>query len=168
MPSKYIIAFIHTPHPTTFSIFHLLPLFVIIIFLHSFLSISSVVSHHFSKIFAILSPSSSTHSFHQLPFKMSFPQSPHLIHFIFFLQNILQKICVIKKQIELSKNDLSMSRTKNRTATTSLSSFVSSVSSYMLIGVVLLVGCYLQYIKRYTYIISITYKGINVIIIVWL
>ena len=31
-----------------------------------------------------------------------------------------------------------------------------------------LVGFYLQYIKRYTYIIIITYKGINVIIIVWL
>ena len=30
-----------------------------------------------------------------------------------------------------------------------------------------LVGFYLQYIKRYTYIIIITYKGINVIIIVW-
>ena len=31
-----------------------------------------------------------------------------------------------------------------------------------------LVGFYLQYIKRYTDIIIITYKGINVIIIVWL
>ena len=36
------------------------------------------------------------------------------------LQNILQKIFVIKKIFELSKNDLSISRTKNRTATTSL------------------------------------------------
>ena len=33
-------------------------------------------------------------------------------------------------------------------------------------GVARLVGFYLQYIKRYTYIIIITYKGINVIIIV--
>ena len=31
-----------------------------------------------------------------------------------------------------------------------------------------LVGFYLQYIKRYAYIIIITYKGINVIVIVWL
>ena len=53
-PRLAINCFIHTPPPTTFSIFHLLPLFVFIIFLHSFLSISSVFSHHFSKFFAIL------------------------------------------------------------------------------------------------------------------
>ena len=33
---------------------------------------------------------------------------------------------------------------------------------------VLLVGFYLRYIKSYTYIIIVPYKGINVIIIVWI
>ena len=35
----------------------------------------------FPKFSPSFSPFSSPHSFHQLPFKMSFPQSPHLIHF---------------------------------------------------------------------------------------
>ena len=114
---------LHTyPPPFIFFIFHLLPLFVFIIFLHSFLSISSVFLSSFFQ-----------------NFRHPFLLPPRLIHFIIYLskchflnlltssiskkeilQNILQKIFVIKKIFELSKNDLSISRTKNRTATTSL------------------------------------------------
>ena len=78
LPSSTLIRFHHF---STFLSVHLIRFFIIIFqnFLQSF------------------SPFSSPHSFHQLPSKMSFPQSPHLIHFNFFLQNILQKIFVIKK-----------------------------------------------------------------------
>ena len=61
-PSSTLIRFHHF---STFLSVHLIRFFIIIflIFLQSF------------------SPFSSPHSFHQLPSKMSFPQSPHLIHF---------------------------------------------------------------------------------------
>ena len=117
-----INCFIHTPHPTFFFIFHLLPLFVFIIFLHSFLSISSVVLSSFFQIFCnpfLLSP--------RLIHFTNYPPKCHFLNLLTssiskkeILQNILQKIFVIKKIFELSKNDLSISRTKNRTATTSL------------------------------------------------
>ena len=149
LPSSTLIRFHHF---STFLSVHLIRFFIIT----------------FPKLSPSFSPSSSPHSFHQLPFKMSFPQSPHLIH---FKKNDFCKIYCKKylssKKIELFKNGLSISRTKNRTAATSLPSFVSSLLSYICLGVVLLVGFYLQYIKRYTYIIIIAYKGINVIIIVW-
>ena len=149
LPSSTLICFHHF---STFLSVHLIRFFIII----------------FPKCSPSFSPFSSPHSFHQLPSKMSFPQSPRLIHFKKRnFAKYVAKIFVIKKIFELSKNDLSISRTKNRTATTSLPSFVSSRLSDIFLGVVSLVGFYLQYIKRYTYIIIITYNGINVIIIVW-
>ena len=96
------------------------PLFVFIIFRHSFLSISSVFYHHFSKIFAILfsfllasfiSPTT-------LQNVISSISSPHPFQKKKFCKIYCKKIFVIKK-IELFKNDLSISRAKNRTATTS-------------------------------------------------
>ena len=73
---------------------------------------------------------------------------------------------VIKKIFELSKNDLSISRTKIEQQQHHSPPSFHHFYHIFLIGVVLLVGFYLQYIKCYTYIIIITYKGINVIIIV--
>ena len=131
-----INCFIHTPHPTFFFIFHLLPLFVFIIFLHSFLSISSVFLSSFFQFFCnpfLLSP--------RLIHFTNYPPKCHFLNLLAssiskkeILQNILQNMFVIKKIFELSKNDLSISRTKNRTATTSLSSFVSSLLSYICLG----------------------------------
>ena len=116
LPSSTLIRFHHF---STFLSVHLIRFFIII----------------FPKFLQSFSPFSSPHLFHQLPSKMSFPQSPHLIHFkkINFAKYIA-KIFVIKKIFELSKNDLSISRTRNRTATTSLSSFVSSLLSYICLG----------------------------------
>ena len=160
---------LHTyPPPTFFFIIHLLPLFVFIIFLHSFLSISSVFLSSFFQNFY--------HPFLLSPRLIHFTNYPPKCHFLNLLtssiskkeilQNILQKIFVIKVFFELSKNDLSISRTKNRTATTSLPPSFHHFYHIFVWGVARLVGFYLQYIKRYTYIIIITYKGINVIIIV--
>ena len=76
LPSSTLICFHHF---STFLSVHLIRFFIIIfpIFLQSF------------------SPFSSPHSFHQLPSKMSFPQSPHLIHFkkINFAKYIAKHIC---------------------------------------------------------------------------
>ena len=148
LPSSTLICFHHF---STFLSVHLIRFFIII----------------FPKFSPSFSPFSSPHSFHQLPSKMSFPQSPRLIHFKKrnFAKYIAKNICH-QKVFELSKNDLSISRTKNRTATTSLRPSFHQLQHIFVWGVVSLVGFYLQYIKRYTYIIIITYKGINVIIIV--
>ena len=170
--AKKLLSYIHPPY-----------MFFFFFFLSSIFNF--IRFHHFSTFLSV----------HLIRFVSSFFQNfrhpfllpPRLIHFTNYLskchflnlltssiskkinlQNILQNIFVIKNIFELSKNDLSISRTKNRTATTSLPSFVSSLLSYIFLGVVSLVGFYLQYIKRYTYSIIITYKGINVIIIVWL
>ena len=62
LPSSTLIRFHHF---STFLSVHLIRFFLII----------------FPKFSPSFSPFSSPHSFHQLPFKMSFPQSPHLIHF---------------------------------------------------------------------------------------
>ena len=89
-------------------------------------------SHHFSKFFAILfsfllasfiSPTA-------LQNVISSISSPHPFQKNKFCK-IYCKKCLSSKKIELSKNDLSISRTKNRTATTSLPSFVSSLVSYI-------------------------------------
>ena len=76
LPSSTLICFHHF---STFLSVHLIRFFIIIFpfFLQSF------------------SPFSSPHSFHQLPSKMSFPQSPHLIHFkkINFAKYIAKNIC---------------------------------------------------------------------------
>ena len=161
-----INCFIHTPHPI-------------------FFSSSIFYPYSFSSFFYI--PFCPSHPFFIIIFQFfcnPFLLSPRLIHFTNYppkchflnlltssiskkeiLQNILQKIFV-KKIFELSKNDLSISRTKNRTATTSLPPSFHQFYHIFVWGVARLVGFYLQYIKRYTYIIIITYKGINVIIIV--
>ena len=163
-----INCFIHTPHPTFFFILHLLPLFVFIIFLHSFLSISSVFYHHFSKIFAILfsfllasfiSPTtlqnvissiSSPHSFQKNKF-CKIDCKKYLSSKKY--SNCLKTICPFPGQeIEQQQHH-------------SPPSFHHFYHIFVW-GVVSLVGLYLQYIKRYTDIIIITYKGINVIIIV--
>ena len=138
----------------------------------SFFYIPFCPSHQFFSSFSIFSP-----SFLHPPRMVHFTNYPSKYHFLNLLTSSISKKINFAKYIakniyhqktDLSKNGVSISRTKNRTATTSLPSFVSSVSSYILIGVVLLVGFYLQYAKRYTYIIKMTYKGKNVIIIVWL
>ena len=80
LPSSTLIRFHHF---STFLSVHLIRFFIII----------------FPKFLPSFSPSSSPHSFHQLPSKMSFPQSPHLIHFkkIFFAKYIAKNICHQKK-----------------------------------------------------------------------
>ena len=122
----------YTP-PYSFFIFHLLPLFVFIIFLHSFLSISSVfLSSFFQNVrHPFLLPPPSFTSPTTLQNVISSISSPHPFHF--FAKYIAKNICH-QKIFDLSKNDLSISWTKNRTATTSLPSFVSSLLSSLLIS----------------------------------
>ena len=76
LPSSTLIRFHHF---STFLSVHLIRFFIII----------------FPKFSPSFSPFSSPHSFHQLPSKMSFPQSPHLIHFkkINFAKYIAKNIC---------------------------------------------------------------------------
>ena len=62
LPSSTLICFHHF---STFLSVHLIRFFIII----------------FPKCSPSFSPFSSPHSFHHIPLKMSFPQSPHLIHF---------------------------------------------------------------------------------------
>ena len=131
-----INCFIHTPHPTFFSSSIFYPYSFSSFFYIPFCPSHPFFYHHFSKFCAILfsfllasfiSPTT-------LQNVISSISSPHPFQKKEILQNILQKIFVIKKIFELSKNDLSISRTRNRTATTSLPSFVSSLLSYIFLG----------------------------------
>ena len=74
---------LHT-YPPPYTFFHL-PSSTLIRFHHfsTFLSVHLIrfLIIIFPKFSPSFSPSSSPHSFHQLPSKMSFPQSPRLIHF---------------------------------------------------------------------------------------
>ena len=76
LPSSTLICFHHF---STFLSVHLIRFFIII----------------FPKFSPSFSPFSSPHSFHHIPLKMSFPQSPHLIHFkkINFAKYIAKNIC---------------------------------------------------------------------------
>ena len=76
LPSSTLICFHHF---STFLSVHLIHFFIII----------------FPKFSPSFSPFSSPHSFHHIPLKMSFPQSPHLIHFkkINFAKYIAKNIC---------------------------------------------------------------------------
>ena len=76
LPSSTLICFHHF---STFLSVHLIRFFIII----------------FPKFSPSFSPFSSPHSFHHIPLKMSFPQSPRLIHFkkINFAKYIAKNIC---------------------------------------------------------------------------
>ena len=80
LPSSTLIRFHHF---STFLSVHLIRFFIII----------------FPKFSPSFSPFSSPHSFHHIPLKMSFPQSPHLIHFKKgnFAKYIAKNICHQKK-----------------------------------------------------------------------
>ena len=87
----------HT-YPPPYTFFHL-PSSTLICFHH----FSTFLSVHLIRFFIIIfpkfspsfSPFSSPHSFHHIPLKISFPQSPHLIHFIKinFAKYIAKNIC---------------------------------------------------------------------------
>ena len=87
----------HT-YPPPYTFFHL-PSSTLICFHHFSTFLSVHLIHFFIIIFPKFSPSfspfSSPHSFHHIPLKISFPQSPRLIHFkkINFAKYIAKNIC---------------------------------------------------------------------------
>ena len=160
---------LHTyPPPYIFFIFHLLPLFVFIIFLHSFLSISSVFLSSFFQNFR--------HPFLLPPRLIHFTNYPPKYHFLNLLASSISKnkFCKIywKKYLSSKKYSNCLKTIcpfpGQKIEQQQHHSPPSFHHFYHICfwGVVSLVGFYLQYIKRYTDIIIITYKGINVIIIV--
>ena len=88
---------LHT-YPPPYTFFHL-PSSTLICFHHFSTFLSVHLIHFFIIIFPKFSPSfspfSSPHSFHHIPLKISFPQSPRLIHFkkINFAKYIAKNIC---------------------------------------------------------------------------
>ena len=161
--------FIHTPHPTLFSSSIFYPYLFSSFFYIPFCPSHPFFYHHFSKFFAIL------FSFLLASFISSYTSqnvissisSPHPFQKNKFCKIYCKKYLSSKKYSNCLKTFCPFPGQEIEQQQHHSPPSFHQFHHIFVWGVALLVGFYLQYIKRYTDIIIITYKGINVIIIVW-